>query len=206
MTEIKLAKFARVPPGAAMDKSLSKAALKVLIALCGHADSNDLCRPTQARLAQVSNLSRQHVNRALQELCGRGWIILAGQRRGRGKWPSNVYKVNFSNPIDGQEARLTCHPMGDTEYVTSEVTLSRRPIGDTNKSINQKEKEQRKKPNYRPNPYQTLIRTLERNGLSGGDLLSVVAAISPPAYAVYSEKIAHGEDPEQAILALLNNS
>ncbi|MEX0297789.1 MAG: helix-turn-helix domain-containing protein [Kordiimonas sp.] len=203
MTEIKLAKFARVPPSAAMDKTLSKAALKVLIALCGHADRNDLCRPTQSRLALASNLSRQHVNRALQELCSQGWITLAGKRRGSGRWPSNVYRINFENAFVPAITKPPCHPKGDTDRGTSEVTLSRRPIGDTNKSINRK-REQKGLPAHKGNPYKILLRELGQAGLNDDELLQAISKIDPSEYESFCEKVLDGRCPTKAALNLLS--
>ena len=198
MPEIKLAKFARVPPGAAMDKTLSKAALKVLIALCGHADSKDICRPTQTRLALVSSLSRQHVNRAIQELCERGWITLVGKRAGRGRRPSNVYKINFDTHVCHSSDSSPCHQRGDAEIVTAQVTRPRHLNGDTNKPSRQKRKEQRYSlPNL--SPYAALTTALARKGFSSSEIDLIILTLDPVKYEEFCDRYEKQVDKEQLV-------
>lgn len=186
-----------------MDRTLSKAALKVLIALCGHADSNDLCYPTQVRIAQVSCLSRQHVNKALKELCNRGWVILVGKRRGRGRWPRNIYRINFAKVDKGQEAMQSCHPRGDTRQVTTEVTLSSRPTGDTNKSINKKYNNQNSSQRL-TSPYQMLVKTLSHAGLSQEQVDSLILEIDPEVYEKFCLDVNRSPQSSDAVIRILD--
>lgn len=188
-----------------MDTMLSKKALRVLVALCGHANKKDICRPSQARLAKVSNLSRQKVNMALKELCERQWITLVGKRRGRGQWPSNVYKVNFNRPVEGAITPLPRHPKGDTNHVTPPVTSRRHPTGDTNKPIEQKRKEQRRNGRPKQSPFKTLVGALESNGMSTDQAQQLIDALELPKYEEYCRELSSGHSADVAVTKLLSS-
>ncbi|NVJ98160.1 MAG: helix-turn-helix domain-containing protein [Alphaproteobacteria bacterium] len=183
MTDIKLAKFARVPPGAAMDKSLSKAALKVLIALCGHANPKNLAWPSQSTIAIKSGISRQRVNAALQELCDRQWIVLVKKRKNRRQWSPNLYEINFDRPLDDILPNQQCHHMDDTVSVPPSPTLIRHPTSDNNNLTIRKKSNQRAghSTSNGLSPFQNLLKGLAKRGFSSEDIFEIALNVDSDA-------------------------
>lgn len=205
MTEIKLADFARVPPGAAMDKSLSKAALKVLIALCGHANPKNLAWPSQSKIAAKSALSRQRVNAALQELCNRKWIILLEQRNNPCKWSPNLYLINFDRPLDDIMPTTRRQQRDDTDSVNPATTLVGHPTGDTNKYINKKKEQSGQSTILNAkSPYLALTDTLISLGVSIEEAGHLVVNLPDSEYETFCREYRDNRGNKQFLFNFLS--
>lgn len=90
--------WSRVMPGIAADKSLSKTALRVAIALGKYVDEFWFCFPSQDQIAADCNMARQTAWRGIKELSDRGWLTITPARNARGRFLHNTY--SFRLPPD----------------------------------------------------------------------------------------------------------
>ena len=193
MSEGKRDRFAKVPPEAAMDSSLSKRALRVLIALGGYTNQDWKCFPSQKKLAQDTGMARQTVNKAIQELCVRGWLTkLKSVKTTSGKFSGNSYRVNVHRVTKNDKP---CHHSGDTVPVTTVATKPCHQGGDTNNPLKQPKQYQPKeiglhaermamKPSSPgKSPILRIVSILEKGGMSQDKAFEYLGTLNPDEYA-----------------------
>ena len=87
-------RFSRVPPRAAKDPSISRLALRVLIAVCAYSSPEGVAFPSQEKLRERTGADRSDVSRAIHRLRRLGYVeLLPPQRLPNGRFRHNVYRV-----------------------------------------------------------------------------------------------------------------
>ena len=111
--------YAAVPILAATDRRLKRVDWAVLAAISFHADTRGYCYPSQDRIAALTGLSRQTVNRSVRQLREFGYLKIVmpskSVRRSGGRFAVNGYIV-VREPLPKKERRVAA--AGDMDGVT----------------------------------------------------------------------------------------
>lgn len=119
-----LGNFSRLPAAAAFDRRLSRAALRVLAAICTYCDKFGTCYPGIARIAAELDVSRQAVQRQIRKLEQLGYLITTHRKRWQGGNMSNHYQVVY--PDRPRRANTRAHRNGQRNPAVNDdaATLS----------------------------------------------------------------------------------
>lgn len=103
------------------DSRLGNAAFRVLAALGTYSDKDGWCYPTQATLASRLSITRQAVNKSLQQLSDLGYITIKPQFNQDGGKRANLYRLNLDRPAETMQPDVApMQPEVDT-HATPEV-------------------------------------------------------------------------------------
>jgi Helix-turn-helix domain len=85
----------------------------LLLALANHANQHGHCWPSQAALADCTELSMDSIQRHSRELHSAGLLTMSKQPRAKGQWPTLEYRLNIPTepqPAVGSPTPTEPHP------------------------------------------------------------------------------------------------
>ena len=94
------------------------ASLVVLLALAHHADDNGLCWPSIDRLAEMANVDRRSISRALQQL---EELKEIERQVNRGRGNVNQYRISFENMTSLVENMTKVSPISNGKHDESVI-------------------------------------------------------------------------------------
>jgi|SRR5215469_13818577 len=90
--------FAKVPPRVAADFTLGAQDLRVLIAICSHANGGGRAYPSLARIASLTGIARHNVCRSIGRIEKAGYLRRQRRQCGNGVWDRSTYEIIFNCP------------------------------------------------------------------------------------------------------------
>ncbi len=106
-------------PLQAAGAKLGARALRVLIAIAGHADGDDRAYPSLATLARITRIERRGLHREISALVSGGFIRVKRRRDTAGDATSNLYTIVFGAEVPSQAATPV---VSDDDTMSSDTT------------------------------------------------------------------------------------
>jgi len=162
------------------DTLLHPAAFKVLVSLGAYADRRGCCYPSQGTLAKRLHVSRQAVNRQIQILIERGYLLKFPRTHPSGARLSCFYQILFDDPAGVSESDLPDQSLPCENLQEKDLWIqSRNGRQGLPGAINQKRKhvnpgiDPREKPMFQGIPHET-------NRASNSETITVSSPITIP--------------------------
>lgn len=115
-------RFARLPANAISDRRVRSTELRVIAAVAKYADKEGLAYPSMGRLAGDLGVTRAAVQKQIRKAVEHGYIQVTHCKRPSGGFKSNLYRVIFSTPQEGNNQVEDASNHDDSNYPSDTPT------------------------------------------------------------------------------------